>query len=109
LYAVDYDPFEISVSLYAFHTVVTDFIRIQVTSVTLAASDTFPVVQYARTVHLSAPSFGMNYTSAGKEWSSAALYADRLKRRMENEHRSPETRKGKTRLVPPSVDIPQRY
>jgi hypothetical protein len=53
LYAVDYDPFEISVSLYAFHTVVTDFIRIQVTSVTLAASDTFPVVQYARTVHLS--------------------------------------------------------
>ena len=44
LYAVNGNSPEISITANAFHAIVADFFRIQIAAVTLAASDTFPVI-----------------------------------------------------------------
>ena len=44
---VNPDSAVISISGHTFHTVVTDFIRIQIAAVAFSASDALPVVEYA--------------------------------------------------------------
>jgi hypothetical protein len=64
---------EIGVSLNTFHAVITDFFRIQIAAVAFTVSDTFPVVQYAWTVHgFPLPFVHQNYTSIMKGRSSFA-------------------------------------
>lgn len=49
--SVNADAPVIRIPFYAFHTIIADFFRVQITAVTFSASDTFPVIQDALTVN----------------------------------------------------------
>lgn len=48
---VNADPSVFRIPFDALHTVITDFFRVQITAITFAASDAFPVVKYTLTVN----------------------------------------------------------
>lgn len=68
---VDGDGSVFRISVHTAHTVVTDFIRIQIAAVTLAAADTFPVIQHTGTMNSQngSPPTGIYYTLYSKERS----------------------------------------
>ena len=102
--AVDHDPSEIRITLNAFHTVVTDFFRIKITSVAFSAADTLPVVKHTSANHYRIP-LRNNYTTTGNgrssTWTSPAGFTEGEK----NEQCNPESRKGETDLFTASMGI----
>ena len=67
---VDGDPAVFSVSVHAFHAVITDLFRVKIAAVAFAAADTFPVVQNAWMIHTHSLPVDSDYTTAGKKRSS---------------------------------------
>ena len=63
--SVDGNPSEFGIPVNAFHAVVADLFRVEIAAVAFPATDTFPVIQNAWTVHKRRPLI-FDYTSSGK-------------------------------------------